>query len=60
MIVVAAEEVANSADGLTVEDNDASLAPGARGTSFVVDFTGHRLHLGANRLGAGIARFERR
>jgi hypothetical protein len=60
MIVVGAEEVANSADGLIVENNEASLAPGARGTAFVVDFTGHRLRLGPNRLGAGIARFERR
>jgi hypothetical protein len=60
MIVVAAEAVANSADGLAIKDNDASLAPGARGTSFVVDFTGDRLQLGANRLGAGIARLERR
>jgi hypothetical protein len=60
MIVIAAEALANSADGLVVEDNDASLAPAARGTAFVVDFTGHRLRLGANRLGTGITRFERR
>jgi hypothetical protein len=60
MIVVGAEAIANRSDGLRIEDNDASLAPGARGTTFVVDFTGHRLGLGANRLGPGIARFERR
>jgi hypothetical protein len=60
MVVVGAEAVANRADGLRIENNDASLAPGARATTFVVDFTGDRLGLGANRLGPGIARFERR
>jgi hypothetical protein len=60
LIVVAAEEVVNSAAGLIVEGNEASLAPAARATAFVVDFTGDRLRLGSNRLGTGISRFERR
>lgn len=61
LIVVAAEEVRNSSDGLAIADNEASLAPGQRhGTAFVADLSGDALRIGANRLGPKIARFERR
>lgn len=61
LIVVGAETISHSADGLTVEANDASLAPAMEhGTTFLVDYTGDRLRLGANRLGPRIARFEKR
>jgi hypothetical protein len=60
MIVVAAEGKANSANGLTLAANDASLAPGARPTTFVVDFSGDAIQAEGNRLTAKIAKFERR
>jgi hypothetical protein len=61
LIVVGAEGVKHSAAGLAVEGNDASLAPAMEhGTTFLVDYTGDRLRLGANRLGPRIARFETR
>ena len=55
MIAVAPEGKANSSDGLTVENNDVSLAPGVRyQTVFVGDWAGDRLILRNNRLGKGI------
>jgi hypothetical protein len=61
LIVVGAETISHSADGLAIEGNDASLAPAMEhGTTFVVDYTGDRLRIGANRLGPRIARFEKR
>ncbi|HEX2764524.1 MAG TPA: right-handed parallel beta-helix repeat-containing protein [Allosphingosinicella sp.] len=61
LIVVAAEEARNSSKGLAVSDNQASLAPGqSHATAFVADLSGDALSIGANRLGPGIARFERR
>jgi hypothetical protein len=61
LIVVAAEGVANSSDGLTVSDNEASIAPGVdRRTSFVADASGDSIRIENNRLGAGIARHEKR
>jgi hypothetical protein len=61
LIVVGAEDIKHSAAGLRIEANDASLAPGVEhGTTFLVDYTGDPLRIGANRLGARIARFERR
>lgn len=61
LIVVGAEDIKHSANGLIVQDNIASLAPGVeRGTTFLIDFTHDSLRLGANRLGARIARFEQR
>jgi hypothetical protein len=60
MIVVAAEEIVRPSAGLTVTANVASLAPGAKPTSFVVDFTGDPLRIEGNRLGTGIRPFERR
>jgi hypothetical protein len=60
MIVVAAEGEKHKSAGLAVAGNAASLAPGAKPTTFVVDFSGDPLALGENRLAAKIARFEKR
>jgi hypothetical protein len=61
LITVAAEGVTNSSNGLTIADNDASLAPGqVHGTSLVADLSGDSIRVGSNRLGPKIARFERR
>jgi hypothetical protein len=61
LITVAAEGVVNSSNGLTVVDNEASLAPGqAKPTTLVADLSGDTLRIGANRLGAKISRFEKR
>jgi hypothetical protein len=61
LIMVAAEDVANSSNGLEIADNDASVAPGfTRRTSFVADASGHAIRIENNRLGPQIARFERR
>jgi hypothetical protein len=61
MIVVAAEGVVNSSNGLAVADNDASLAPGqTHGTALVADLSGDSIRIGANRLAPKIAKFERR
>ncbi len=60
MIAVAAESRDNPSAGLAIRDNRATLAPGAAGTTFVVDWSHEPLKIGANTLGAGIARFEAR
>lgn len=55
IIAVAAEARANPSAGLTVEGNDASIAPGAGfGTTFVADWSHEPLKIGANKLGAGV------
>lgn len=55
IIAVAAEARANPSAGLTIEGNDASIAPGAGfGTTFVADWSHEPLKIGANKLGAGI------
>jgi hypothetical protein len=60
-IAVAAEHHANSADGLQIAGNDARFAPGVRRSSaFVADWSGDRLAIGPNTLGAGLAKFETR
>ncbi len=60
-IVVGAEKRTFPANGLRVEDNDASLAPGmTKSPAFVADYTGDGVVVGANRLGAGVRRFEKR
>jgi len=61
IIVIAAEERANSSAGLTIKNNSATLAPGAHySTTFVVDFSHEPLKLGPNDLGKGIKPFETR
>lgn len=60
-IANAAEGHEHSADGLTITGNTARLVPGlSRPTVFVADWSGDRISIGNNVLGAGIARFERR
>ena len=60
-IVVAAEGQKFSSDGLTIENNTASLAPGiTRSPAFVADLTGDRITVADNKLGAGVRRFEKR
>lgn len=55
IIAVAAEARANPSAGLTVEGNNASIAPGAGfATTFVADWSREPLKIGANTLGAGI------
>ena len=61
MIAVAAEEGSNSSAGLTIENNDVSVAPGFPWrTAFVGDWSGERLVIRNNRVGPGIALFARR
>lgn len=60
-IAVAAEERKNPSRGLVVEGNRASLPAGiGRNSVFVADWSGEALAIGANELGAGLARFEKR
>lgn len=60
-IAVAAEAHENSAAGLSISGNTASIVPGVdRHTTFVADWSGDPLRIGANRLGAGIEMFGRR
>lgn len=60
-IAVGAEGGRYSADGLSITGNDARFVPGLRRSStFVADWTGDRLAIGENALGAGLKRFERR
>lgn len=61
MIMVAAEGVENSSDGLVITGNSASLAPGVdRETSFVADASGDSIRIENNRLAPRITRFEKR
>ena len=60
-ISTAPEGHAHRADGLTIVDNVARMVPGARySTAFFVDWSGDAINLGANSIGAGIRRSERR
>ena len=60
-IAVAAEGKVNSSSGLVVEGNDARMAPGVSwGSTFVADWSGDRLAIGANALGEGLKQSERR
>lgn len=60
LIFVAGEGVTNSSSGLAIADNEASIAPGGNGTSFVADMSGHAIRIENNRLAARIARYEKR
>jgi hypothetical protein len=60
MIFVGPEAQSNSSEGLTIADNEATLAPGASATTFIVDRSGETLNIGENRLGPRITRFARR
>lgn len=61
IIAVAAEARDNSSRGLSIEKNRASLPEGiGRQSVFVADWSGEPLAIGANELGAGLKRFEKR
>jgi len=61
LIAVAAEERKNASRGLSIAGNRASLPAGIdRKSVFVADWSGEALAIGANELGAGLARFEKR
>lgn len=60
-ITVSPEGKERSSSGLSIRNNDASLAPGVnRNTTFLVDWSGDRISLGANRLGRGLSPFKRK
>ena len=60
-ITVAPEGKMRSSTGLSITNNDASIAVGVeRNTVFLADWSGERISLGANRLGRGLKPFERR
>ena len=61
LIAVAAEERKNPSRGLVIEGNRATLPAGMdRKSVFVADWSGEALAIGANELGAGLTRFEKR
>ena len=61
LIMVAAEGVEHSSQGLTIAENEASLAPAMEhGTAFVADESGDAIRIENNRLGDGVRRFESR
>jgi Right handed beta helix region len=60
LIAVAAEGKHNSSAGLRIEGNNARMAPGVTfSSSFVGDWSGDALAIGANTLGAGLTRSVR-
>ncbi len=60
-IAVGAEEGNYLSDGLVISDNDARLVPDLRRSpAFIADWTGGRLSIANNELGAGLKPFERR
>jgi hypothetical protein len=61
LIAVAAEERRNPSAGLAIAGNRATHPSDlGRRTVFVADWSGEALAIGANELGAGLVRFERR
>ncbi len=60
-ITVSPEAKNHSSAGLSINNNDASIAPNVeRNTVFVADWSGQQINLGANRLGRGLKPYERR
>lgn len=60
-IAVAAEHRNHPSGGLAIEGNDARFAPGIeRRSAFVADWSGDAVRLGANAIGAGLVRYEKR
>jgi hypothetical protein len=62
LIAIAGEGRVHSSAGLSIADNDASLAPGMnKPTVFVADWSGGDVTgIGANRLGPRISKYEKR
>jgi hypothetical protein len=60
-IAVAAEHRNHASGGLVVEGNNARFGPGIdRRSAFVADWSGDAVKLGANTLGTGLVRYEKR
>lgn len=60
-ITIAPEGRQQTSVGLSINANEASIAPGVdRETVFLADWSGDRIALGGNRLGRGLKPFERR
>ncbi|MPS68532.1 MAG: right-handed parallel beta-helix repeat-containing protein [Novosphingobium sp.] len=60
-IAVAAEHRNHTSQGLVVDGNNARFAPGIdRKSAFVADWSGDAVKLGANTLGTGLVRYEKR
>jgi len=60
-IAVAAEHRNHPSGGLVVQGNNARFAPGVeRRSAFVADWSGDAVTLGANTLGEGLTRYEKR
>ncbi|EIZ80715.1 hypothetical protein WSK_0688 [Novosphingobium sp. Rr 2-17] len=60
-IAVAAEHRNHPSGGLLVEGNDARFAPGIdRSSAFVADWSDDAVKMGANTLGEGLKRYEKR
>ena len=60
MIAVTAEKKIRPSAGLVIEQNDAFLAPGARSTTFIGDWSHEPLVIRGNRLGPRITLLEHR
>ncbi len=61
LIAIAAEGRIYDSSALTIDDNDATLAPGATSTpGFLVNWSQDRVNLASNRLGRGIKPFEQK
>jgi hypothetical protein len=60
MIAVAAEARAHPSAGLTITGNEVGLAPGARPTVFVVNWSGEKIAVAGNRLTGSIQPYEAR
>ncbi|MBK6411710.1 right-handed parallel beta-helix repeat-containing protein [Sphingopyxis sp.] len=61
LVAVAAEERKNPSRGLSIVGNRASLPAGiGRKSVFVADWSGEALAIGANELGVGLTRYEKR
>lgn len=60
-IAVGAEDVLHPSAGLSIADNRAVIAPGvSRSTIFIANWTADKLAIGDNRLGEGLALYEKR
>ncbi len=61
IIAVGAEGRVNSSAGLAISGNNARMAPGVDfPTVFVINWTGDRMSVGENEIGAGLTRYEAR
>jgi hypothetical protein len=60
LVTVAPEGKSQTSAGLSISDNDAKIAPNARETVFVANWSGEQVNMGANRLGSGLKPYENR